>query len=524
MPTPAEFLTVLDGEGIHLFLREGQLHYRAAAGKLNPQRRVEIRSRRDELIAELARQASPTESTDRLPVGAGQRGMILTYANQKRAQSSHVWAIYHLEGDLDVEALVASIRALRERHAVLRSHFGQEPSTVEGEPPVLWSKVESDPSLAMERLDLRETADPWGEARRLALDGIEARFDLWSGSLMRGSLLRVASCDHVLVLVMHHAIIDGISLDVAHGDLVSLYLALSSGRAPSLPRVRKTFWDYVEWRERMAESGRDAYTSYWRARLSGVERAFWLPPRQSSTVTESLTSPFALNVEISGDTLVALRDLARSERTTMTVVAAAAYCCMLASWSGQTSTLVWMVDTGRRHPEMQSVIGCLIDLWILCTDIQQWRTFVETVRQVRDVYIESLDHLQLPGFASARELRDIQGGDLRPGTMFNYLFRKTGPVSAFAARPQGVPPGSGLRVSSLDWSPLAREVDDKSRIGLNTRFIETDDTLRWASQAPRGLFEEGALERFGINLQHFFVEVARDPAVPIGTVGLTQAW
>ncbi|MCZ3030520.1 condensation domain-containing protein, partial [Acinetobacter baumannii] len=56
-------------------------------------------------------------------------------------------------------------------------------------------------------------------------------FDLRQGPLMRVSLLRLAEDEHVLVLVQHHIISDGWSMQVLVDELVQLYAAYSQGQA-----------------------------------------------------------------------------------------------------------------------------------------------------------------------------------------------------------------------------------------------------------------------------------------------------
>ena len=55
------------------------------------------------------------------------------------------------------------------------------------------------------------------------------RFDLSSGPLIRGRLLKQAADEHVLLLGMHHIVSDGWSLGVLVKELSTLYAAYREG-------------------------------------------------------------------------------------------------------------------------------------------------------------------------------------------------------------------------------------------------------------------------------------------------------
>ncbi|MCT7233128.1 condensation domain-containing protein, partial [Salmonella enterica] len=55
-------------------------------------------------------------------------------------------------------------------------------------------------------------------------------FDLQQGPLLRVTLLQLAEDEHVLVMVQHHIVSDGWSMQVMVQELVQLYAAYSQGQ------------------------------------------------------------------------------------------------------------------------------------------------------------------------------------------------------------------------------------------------------------------------------------------------------
>ncbi|MBN0189596.1 hypothetical protein JTL49_35405, partial [Pseudomonas aeruginosa] len=70
-------------------------------------------------------------------------------------------------------------------------------------------------------------------------------FDLERGPLLRVNLLQLAEDDHVLVLVQHHIVSDGWSMQVMVEELVQLYAAYSRGLEVALPALPIQYADYA---------------------------------------------------------------------------------------------------------------------------------------------------------------------------------------------------------------------------------------------------------------------------------------
>ena len=61
--------------------------------------------------------------------------------------------------------------------------------------------------------------------------------DLSTGPLLRTTLLRLGSREHILLATLHHLITDGWSTDVLVGELSTLYQASVSGLPSPLPAL-----------------------------------------------------------------------------------------------------------------------------------------------------------------------------------------------------------------------------------------------------------------------------------------------
>ncbi|MFC6023732.1 condensation domain-containing protein, partial [Plantactinospora solaniradicis] len=107
-----------------------------------------------------------------------------------------------LAGDVDVVALAAAVGLLVARHEVLRTRLVAD---ADGVP---WQVVDPPAAVDLPVVDLSGEADPAAAAQAwLAADAV-VPFDLAAGPLLRATLLRVTSDEHVLALAMHHVVGD----------------------------------------------------------------------------------------------------------------------------------------------------------------------------------------------------------------------------------------------------------------------------------------------------------------------------
>ena len=201
--------------------------------------------------------------------------LLLSYAQERQwflwqldphSSAYHVPSALRLKGPLDRCALQRAFDTLVARHDSLRTHFQQETDrTVQVVSPQ--ARIE----LAFALTDQAQL-----KSRVQAL--VAQPFDLRQGPLMRVSLLRLAEDEHVLVLVQHHIISDGWSMQVMVDELVQLYTAYSQDQALQLPAMPIQYADYAKWQRDWMEAGEKArQLDYWRELLGGEQPVLELP-------------------------------------------------------------------------------------------------------------------------------------------------------------------------------------------------------------------------------------------------------
>ena len=224
------------------------------------------------------RSRSPSSPCPEFPLSRGQRALWLQ--DQVAPESGIIARAVRIHGQLDRHALQQALRKLAERHSALRTTI-----TTRGAEPRQRVHEAAEMRLAC------TSAHDWAE-QRLAdelIERAEAPFDLERGPLLRAELFERSPTEHVLLLSVHHLIVDLWSLTLLVDELTLLYSAEEAGREPTLQPLSASFSHHVRREARMLEGAEgQRLRGYWTHELRGEWPSLRLPAnRRSQQATSS---------------------------------------------------------------------------------------------------------------------------------------------------------------------------------------------------------------------------------------------
>jgi acyl carrier protein len=298
-----------------------------------------------------------------------------------------------LHGVLDVAALVCSVQEIVRRQGSLRTWFADE----EGIP--VQRIVPFDPArpVPLPRIDLsalpEEIRD--AEARRLAAEEAARPFDLATGPLFRGTLLRLAADEHVALYAMHHIVSDGWSMGVFFQEMAALYDAFAAGRPSPLPGLPLQYAGHARRQRARLDSGDlERGLAEWRRILDGVA-PLELPadrPRPAVRSWRGGTVPFALEPAATAD----LVELARREGSTLFVAVLALFQALLHRLSGQEDIALGTVVANRTDPDVAALIGFFVNSLVLRTNLSGDPPVRELLGRARRTALEAFLLQEIP--------------------------------------------------------------------------------------------------------------------------------
>ncbi|MDP9119995.1 MAG: amino acid adenylation domain-containing protein [Acidobacteriota bacterium] len=435
-----------------------------------------------------------------LPLSYGQQRLWFLVQLEPESPVYNIPAVVRLAGRLDTGSLARSLDEIRHRHEALRTSF-----PAAGSGPV--QRISEDAHFPLTRADLtplpEERRD--AEAIRRAEEAARQPFDLGTGPLIRGLLLRLREDDHVLVLTMSHLVSDGWSMGVLTRELGVLYEAFSQGLPVPLSELPIQYADFSHWQRRQL-SGEllEEQLSFWRERLRGVPDLLELPsdrprPRVQSFAgaAECFSWPPALSA--------ALRRLSRGEDATLFMTLLAAFQVLLYRQSGQADFCVG-APIANRTLETEALIGFFVNTLAMRAALELRPTFRERLRQVREFALAAYDHQDVPFEMVVEALHPRRSPGYPPlvQVMFDVLNASASEVAL-----------TGLSIRVIDDTQLGTSKRD-----LSLTVADTGEALRGALVFSTDLFDAVTIRRLAAQLEVLVASIAAQPDVRIDQLEL----
>ncbi|PQV54226.1 non-ribosomal peptide synthetase [Paraburkholderia sp. BL21I4N1] len=263
-------------------------------------------------------------------------------------------ALLSVAGTLDSRALEAAVRALVSRHDALRVRFEK---AVDG----AWVQRVT-PAAAylatlpewVESIDLSGEAD-WRAALEREGELLHRDLDLQAGPLMRAAWFKVGADEGRLFVVIHHAVVDGVSWRILLDEFETLYASAARGEAPDAALAAPLPWSaWVEQAARYAAAlPARSEADKWRTALAGASAALPVERDESQADMRLAASRVHTLTLDRGLTEALLREPARAYRMGADEVLLAALAEAVASWSGAAGALIGLEGHGREEIDGQ---------------------------------------------------------------------------------------------------------------------------------------------------------------------------
>ncbi|MGB3440032.1 MAG: amino acid adenylation domain-containing protein [Actinophytocola sp.] len=300
-----------------------------------------------------------TDDTYVFPTSSGQRRLWLLDQLIPGSPAYHVGWRITLTGALDRARLEHALVTVVHRHEALHTTF----TATDGVP----SQVVSS------RVDLRVLDIVESEVDAL----VRHPFDLSAGPLLRAGLVAKGQDEHVLVLVVHHAVVDGWSCAILFDELASAY----AGEDLDEPSIQ--YPDYAVWQREQADANAFADAArYWQAELAGIPTVLPLPTDRPRSAAAGRGADLVRDLEPLPDA---------SFGTLLAV-----YQAMLHRLTGQEEFLVATPVSGRTRPETEHLVGFLANTLALPARVPPGTTFAELAKHTADAVEGALANQDLP--------------------------------------------------------------------------------------------------------------------------------
>jgi IS5 family transposase len=448
------------------------------------------------LLAQLLRK-KVSGSNSFYPLSDNQQGIWFLCQFLPNSSIYNVSFAARISSDVNTPALRRAFQALVDRHPSLRTTV-----TVRSGKPV--QQIHERLKVHFEEID----ASTWSEdeLQTRLVEETQRPFDLERGPVLRVSLVTRSAQEHILVLVVHHIVVDFWSLAVILNELDVLYPAEKAGRPAALPPLELQYTDFIRWQtELLASPEGERLWAYWKKQLAGQLPVLDLPtdrPRPPIQTFRGAQQDFTVSDEL----VRRLKVLAMAEGATLYMVLLAAFEVMLYYHTGQEDILVASPMVGRSRAEFEGIVGFFANPVVLRANLSGNPTFRAFLGRVRETVLAALEHQDYPTLRLVQRLRPTR--DLSRSPLCQVMFaldkphrlaEQTGP--AFALGETGLRMNSGgLVLESLTLERRAAALD------LVMLIIETAGSFSACIRYNSDLFDAAAIirmaEHFEILLRH----------------------
>ncbi|MCU0532544.1 MAG: condensation domain-containing protein [Hydrococcus sp. Prado102] len=404
-----------------------------------------------------------------------------------------------LKGSLNVMALEQSLNELVRRHETLRTTF----ELVKGQ---LVQVIAPTLTLKLPLVNLCELSQDRQnvEIQKLAFEENQRPFNLSKDPLLRGILLKLGERENILLLSVHHIIVDTWSSDVLLREWGILYEAFCAKKTSPLSELPIQYADFAIWQRQWLQGEvLETQLAYWKEQLANLPALeFPTDNRRSRSQVRSFQGKRQTR-ELSKSLTEKIEALSRQEGVTQFMTLVAAFKAMLYYYTGQDDVVVGTDVANRNRAEIEGLIGFFVNQLVLRTDLSGDPTFRDLLLRVREVALKAYAHQDLPFHKLVEVLNPER--DLKSMPLFQVKIVLQSPM-----QPLEFP---NLTISSL-------ELDNRTaKFDLLLNIWNTDNnTMKWFLEYSTELFKASAIAQILENLETVLSAVVTQPEIKLDAI------
>jgi amino acid adenylation domain-containing protein len=319
-----------------------------------------------------------------------------------------------VRGPLDIQAAQAALNAIVQRHEVMRTSFYSE----DGVP---FQRVDAAAALTIEVQDFTEipASDHTAAVQKFLATQALVPFDLQSAPLARARLVQFAADDHTLILIVHHIIFDGWSVDILLREFALFYEPYSKGQTADVPALPYQYADFSLWQRQYMDS--EAFlgdVDYWDRHTSRTEPVTL--PLDHSRTERQINEGQSIPLDLGQDLSQGLLRLTRREKMTVFMTLLTGIVILMHRCTGREDITIGSPAAGRDHLAFEPLIGLFVNTLALRTIVNASLTIRQTMSLVRETCLGAFAHADVPFGAVVERTQPHRDANKNP--LFQVIF------------------------------------------------------------------------------------------------------
>lgn len=297
-----------------------------------------------------------------------------------------------LKGNLDTDLFQRAFNTILERHEILRTTYDLDEN---GEVCQIIQPAEP---LSIFEEDLSGLSEEEQNSRIKQIQSEEPKltFDLRKDVLLRVKLIRIKNDAFVVLVTMHHIATDGWSIGILIKEFSTLYTAFSRGEKNPLADLEIQYSDYARWQQGWLKNETLAeLKNYWLGQLEHLPPVHSLPLDHIRPKIQTFKGN-TIYSKIDRKALNELKNICDKEGATLFAGLHAVFTVLLGRYSNESDIVVGTAIANREQSAVENLIGFFVNMLVLRNQLTQHISFVELIRQSRQILLDAYSHQQMP--------------------------------------------------------------------------------------------------------------------------------
>ncbi|MBU5354621.1 amino acid adenylation domain-containing protein [Paenibacillus barcinonensis] len=463
-----------------------------------------------QLVDQILSQMNVSETIERIsrednrfPLSFAQKRLWLQQQIDPASTAYNMMFANDIRGPFEPEAFEQAIHLLVQRQEALQIR-------IDAEAGIPYQCIEHDkPDYQFVDVSMYSNAQAEQHIAEL-IERANGPFDFTHDPLCKFRLFRLDQQRYIFVLMMHHIISDGQSIEIIQRDLLSYYEYFrGAGPLQTFDAFAAQYIDYSVWQNQMLDrSSFMKQKQYWIEQLKGHSYTLNLPcdrERPAKPSEEGISVHFTVPAAITHK----LKSISQTHHSTLFMVMYTCFAILLRKYSGETDLLIGTPVSNRPQPDLEKVVGFFVNTLVLRSRIHDQQSYLDQLKQSRNTILDAFDHQDVPIDLLFDDL--IQTRNVGYSPLFQVMFSL----------------GRAAHVQQQDRQTEFKGMQFKpvstSKFDMSLDMTEEEEVIRGTFECRADLFDVSTIERWIGNFLTLLQDIAERPEQPISTLSVVSA-
>lgn len=297
-----------------------------------------------------------------------------------------------LNGCLNIEILEKSFCKVIENHEILKVSFGEESG-------IPYQVVEQNREFRLNHYHLinfsyKSTLNQVDQLIRIMS---KRGFDLSKDLLVRGVLVHLSATEYVLIIIMHHIISDGWSMELFIHELCRIYNQCLHADEITIDLMQKNevqYFDYVYWKNQQ-DTALTKQKNYWKQVLDAQMNVLSVPADNNRQKIQAHNG-HTIDWKMQEDITLRVKAFCSEKKITIFMFMMTAFSILLHKLTGSNDIPIGVPVAGRQRKDWENTIGCFVNTLVMRCNVNSENTIHELMEDIKKVSLNAYENQDVP--------------------------------------------------------------------------------------------------------------------------------